>query len=153
MELDNLLYVIVLFLGATAICVTLFDRLGLGSVGGWLHSRGGADRSPHPRAAFLSTTDADRLRMVAVYLHERYPDLDIYARVQTLDEQEALRTQGIKHAGTTYLESTLFRGQSLLQDMGVAEEQAKALIDSLRKDDYQVIKNSFSKARTVSSTA
>jgi glutathione-regulated potassium-efflux system protein KefB len=105
------------------------------------------------RTAFLSTTDADRLRMVSLYLHERYPNLDIYARVQTLDEQEALRTQGIKHAGTTYLESTLFRGQSLLQDMGVAEEQAKTLIDSLRKDDYQVIKDSFSKTHTVSSRA
>jgi len=105
------------------------------------------------RAAFISTTEVDRLRMVALYLRERYPDLDIYARVQTLDEQEALRAQGIKHAGTTYLESTLFRGQSLLQDMGVAEEQAKMLIDSLRKDDYQVIKDSFSKTYSASSRA
>jgi glutathione-regulated potassium-efflux system protein KefB len=99
------------------------------------------------RAAFLSTTDADRLRTVALYLRERYPSLDIYARVRTLDEQEALRAKGVKHAGTTYLESTLFRGEALLKNMGVAENQAKVLIDSLRKDDYQLIKNAFDKAQ------
>jgi hypothetical protein len=31
--------------------------------------------------------------------------------------------------------------------MGVAEDQAKLLIDSLRKDDYQLIKTTFEKAR------
>jgi voltage-gated potassium channel Kch len=101
------------------------------------------------RAAFLSTIDADRLRTVALYLHERYPSLDIYARVQTLDEQQDLRARGVKHAGTTYLESTLFRGEALLKNMGVAESQAKILIDSLRKDDYQLIKNAFDKTRNV----
>jgi glutathione-regulated potassium-efflux system protein KefB len=36
MGLDNLLYVLVVFLAATAICVMLFDRLGLGSVVGFI---------------------------------------------------------------------------------------------------------------------
>jgi monovalent cation:proton antiporter-2 (CPA2) family protein len=104
------------------------------------------------RAAFLSTIDADRIRTVALYLHERYPSLDIYARVQTLDEQQALRARGVKHAGTTYLESTLFRGEALLKNMGVAENQAKILIDSLRKDDYLLIKNAFDNTRNVTAT-
>ena len=86
---------------------------------------------------------------MALYLHERYPSLDLYSRVQTLDEQQALRARGVKHAGTTYLESTLFRGEALLKNMGVAESQAKILIDSLRKDDYQLIKNAFDKTRNV----
>jgi len=68
------------------------------------------------RALFQSTTDTDRLRMVALFLRERYPGLDIYARVRSLDEQASLRTLGIKHTGTNHLESTLFRGQSLLKD-------------------------------------
>ena len=88
------------------------------------------------------------MRTTALYLHGRCPELDIYARVRTLDEQESLRGQGIRHAGTTYLESTLFRGQSLLQGMGVAEEQAKTLVDSLRKDDYQLLRDAFDKTRT-----
>jgi Kef-type K+ transport system membrane component KefB/voltage-gated potassium channel Kch len=99
-------------------------------------------------ATFISTTDNNRLRTVALYLRGRYPELDIYARVRTIEEQEDLRMHGIKHAGTTYLESTLFRGQSLLRDMGVAEEQAKLLIDSLRQDDYKLIKDSLKKAGT-----
>jgi hypothetical protein len=32
--------------------------------------------------------------------------------------------------------------------MGVAEDQATTLIDSLRKDDYQLIKDTFDKAQT-----
>ena len=33
--------------------------------------------------------------------------------------------------------------------MGVTESQAKILIDSLRKDDYQLIKDTFDKTRNV----
>jgi len=106
-------------------------------------------RPGHPRfpAGWGRPTDSSGGRRR--YLHERYPSLDIYARVQTLDEQQALRARGVKHAGTTYLESTLFRGEALLKNMGVTESQAKILIDSLRKDDYQLIKDTFDKTRNV----
>lgn len=113
-----------------------------------------ASGMPRARAAFLSTTDSERLKTVALYLRGRYPDLDIYARVRTLEEQRMLRSRGVKHAGTMYLESTLFRGLSLLMDMGVAEEQAKTLIESLRKDDYALVKAAFTQAeaKTVASS-
>ena len=46
------------------------------------------------------------------------------------------RAHGIKHAATSFIESTLFRGASLLWKMGVAEDAIDNLIESLRKEDY-----------------
>lgn len=105
------------------------------------------------RAAFVSTTDAERLRAVALFLRQRYPTLDVYARVLTLDEETYLRGKGIKHAGTVFLESTLFRGESLLKDMGIPEEQAKNLVESLRRDDFDLIRVALSVNRTAASPA
>ena len=99
------------------------------------------------RAVFISTTDPGRLKAIALYLRQRYPVLDIYARVQSLDEQAYLRSMGIKHASTIFLESTLVRGESLLKEMGVTEEQAHTLVENLRKNDYELIKAAFSNVR------
>ena len=105
------------------------------------------------RAAFVSTTDAERLRAVALFLRQRYPTLDVYARVLTLEEETFLHGKGIRHAGTVFLESTLFRGESLLKDMGIPEEQAKDLVASLRRDDFDLIRVALSVSRTATSPA
>ena len=99
------------------------------------------------RAAFVSTTDAGELRAIALTLRQDYSNLDVYARVRTIGEAQYLRSKGIKHAGTMYLESTLFRGESLLKDMGVPETQVKALIDSLRQDKYKLIVEAYTHAQ------
>jgi glutathione-regulated potassium-efflux system protein KefB len=88
------------------------------------------------RAVFISTTDMD--------MHQHYPSLDIYAQVDTIRRQTELRAKGIKHAGTGFIESTLFRGGSLLKGMGVAEDQVATLVDSLRKDDCALIQQALS---------
>lgn len=95
------------------------------------------------KAAFISTTDMDRLRGIALSMRQDYPNLDIYARVDSIQHQIELRAKGIKHAGTGFIEGTLFRGGSLLKHMGVAEDQVTTLIDSLRKDDYALIRQSL----------
>ena len=96
------------------------------------------------KAVFISTTDMDRLRGIALSMHRDYPGLDIYAQVNTIEDQTRLRAKGIKHAGTGFIESTLFRGGSLLKNMGVAEDQVTVLIDSLRKDDYALSQQALS---------
>ena len=75
-----------------------------------------------------------------------YPNLDIYARVPTLEDEAELQIKGIRHAGTTFIESTLFRGIALLKDMGVAEDHAATLVEILRKDDYKAIRQSLMSA-------
>lgn len=96
------------------------------------------------RAVFISTTDMDRLKGIALTMHQHYPSLDIYAQVDTIRRQTELRAKGIKHAGTGFIESTLFRGGSLLKGMGVAEDQVATLVDSLRKDDCALIQQALS---------
>jgi len=87
-------------------------------------------------AVFLSTTDMERLRGIALTLRQNYPALDVYARVDSIKDQQELRAQGIKHAATSFIESTLFRGASLLREMGVAEDAVASLLESLREREY-----------------
>ena len=61
-----------------------------------------------------------------------------------IEDQTGLRAKGIRHAGTGFIESTLFRGGSLLKNMDVAENQVTELIDSLRKDEYALIQQALS---------
>jgi monovalent cation:proton antiporter-2 (CPA2) family protein len=101
----------------------------------------GLDRA---KAVFIATIDMHRLRGIALSMHRDYPSLEIYAQVNTIEDQTWLRAKGIKHAGTGFIESTLVRGASLLKNMDVAEEQVTLLIDSLRKDDYALIQQALS---------
>jgi glutathione-regulated potassium-efflux system protein KefB len=98
------------------------------------------------KSAFISTSDTDRLKGIALAMRRDYPNLDIYARVPTLEDEAELQIKGIRHAGTTFIESTLFRGIALLKDMGVAEDHAATLVEILRKDDYKAIRQSLMSA-------
>jgi glutathione-regulated potassium-efflux system protein KefB len=90
-------------------------------------------------AVFISSTDMESLKSIALTLRQNYPDLDIYARVDSIQDQQELRALGIKHAATSFIESTLSRGASLLREMGVAEDAVDSLVKSLRKDEYAPI--------------
>lgn len=92
------------------------------------------------RAVFVSPTDASQVRALALSLKEQYPNLGIFGRVDTVAEQEYLRSRGIAHVGTVYIESTLFRGEELLKEMGVTDDAAQTVVAELRKDDYQLVK-------------
>jgi glutathione-regulated potassium-efflux system protein KefB len=87
-------------------------------------------------AVFISSTDMRRLKGITLTLRQNYPALDIYARVNTIRDQQELRARGIKHAATVFVESTLSRGASLLKEMGVAEDAVASLLESLREGDY-----------------
>ena len=98
----------------------------------------------HARTAFISTTDMHRLKGIALTLHNNYPALDIYARVETIEDQNELRAKGINKAATSFIESTLFRGSTLLKEMGVAEDAVDTLLDSLRADQYEPVMQALS---------
>ena len=113
-----------------------------------VQQRAGLDQA---LAVFISTTDAERLRAIALSLKQFFPKLKIYARVSTFEEQAYLRSRGIENAGTMFIESTFFRGSELLKDLGVPEDRATQLVESLRKDDYEFVRNALSGAQTVAS--
>ena len=96
-------------------------------------------------AVFVTSQDSDAAKAQALTLHELYPALDVYVRVRTIAEQDALVAKGIKHAGTGYIESTLARGGMLLQDLGVSDNDVSELVSTLRNDDYALIRATYAK--------
>ena len=77
---------------------------------------------------------------LAITLHTFYPQLNIYLRVPSLDYQDEMVAQGIKHATTSYIESTLAKGGQLLMDVGVSEIDVNELTASIRQDNYALIR-------------
>jgi glutathione-regulated potassium-efflux system protein KefB len=90
-------------------------------------------------AVFISCADSERLRTLALSLRHLYPHVAIYASVETIKDRDFLRLQGIMHAGTAYVESTLFRGQELLKNLGVSDDRIKQAVERLRMDDYKIL--------------
>ena len=97
-------------------------------------------------AAYVTSRDLDHARALAITLHRLYPNLNVYVRVRTLAEQDELVSQGIKHAGTGYIESTLVRGEMLLEDLGVSRDDTGQLVEALRRDNYKLVRAAFTSA-------
>lgn len=91
-------------------------------------------------AAFVTSRDNSRAEGLAVTLHRLYPQLNVYVRVRSLLDQHELVAKGIKHAGTTYIESTLVRGGKLLKDLGVSEDDVSELVEAFQQDNYALIR-------------
>jgi glutathione-regulated potassium-efflux system protein KefB len=94
-------------------------------------------------AVFVTSHDSEAANALALTLHRLYPQLDVYVRVRTIADQDALVAKGIKHAGTGYIESTLARGGMLLKDLGVSEADVSELLSTLRRDDYALIRAAY----------
>lgn len=94
-------------------------------------------------AVFVTSHDSEAAKALALTLHRLYPQLDLYVRVRTIADQDALVAKGIKHAGTGYIESTLARGGMLLKDLGVSEADVGELMSTLRHDDYALIRAAY----------
>ena len=94
-------------------------------------------------AAYVTSRDMEHAKALAVTLHRLYPNLDVYVRVRTLEDQDELVDKGIEHAGTGYIESTLVRGGMLLKDLGVSEDDVGELIKELQHNDYALVRAGY----------
>ena len=92
------------------------------------------------KASYISMRDTGSGKALAITLHTFYPQLNIYLRVPSLDDQDEMVAQGIKHATTSYIESTLAKGGQLLMDVGVSEIDVNELTASIRQDNYALIR-------------
>ncbi|MEJ2199004.1 MAG: cation:proton antiporter [Desulfuromonadales bacterium] len=92
------------------------------------------------KAVFLSSRDPQRTKSLAVTLRQLYPTVDIYAMVPSIEDQTALRSRGIRHAGTDYIESTLLQGSRLLRNLGQPDDDIGSLVETLQKDDYAALR-------------
>lgn len=82
------------------------------------------------KAVFVSIHEPATLKRVCVAL-ARYPNLDVYARTNSKEDELELKQLGIHFAASTYIESTLIRGRKLLHNFGVAEDTTMTLVDEL----------------------
>jgi glutathione-regulated potassium-efflux system protein KefB len=94
-------------------------------------------------AVFVTSRDNQAAKALAVTLHRLYPHLDVYVRLRTLRDQDELVSKGIKHAATSYIESTLSRGGQMLKDLGVPENEVDEVVGTLRKDNYSSVRAAY----------
>jgi glutathione-regulated potassium-efflux system protein KefB len=96
-------------------------------------------------AVYVTSRNINRAKGLAITLHRLYPNLNVFVRVRTINDQDELVTKGIKNAGTGYIESTLVRGSMLLQSLGVSEDKVREMVNELHQNDYAVIRSDFAK--------
>jgi len=96
-------------------------------------------------AVYVTSADMEQAKALAITLHRLYPQLHVYVRVRTLEDQDELAAKGIKHAGTGYIESTLLRGSILLKGLGVPEGDVSELVREFQHDDYALIRAGYAR--------
>ncbi|UHD15685.1 cation:proton antiporter domain-containing protein [Thiocapsa bogorovii] len=94
-------------------------------------------------AVYVTSHDNQAAKALAVTLHQLYPQLDVYVRMRTLRDQDELVSKGIKHAATSYIESTLSRGGELLKNLGVPETEVDEVVGTLRKENYSSVRAAY----------
>jgi glutathione-regulated potassium-efflux system ancillary protein KefC len=104
-----------------------------------------AARLSKAAAVYVTSRNINRAKGLAITLHRLYPNLNVFVRVRTINEQDELVAKGIKNAGTGYIESTLVRGSMLLQSLGVSEDKVREMVNELHQNDYAVIRSDFAK--------
>jgi voltage-gated potassium channel Kch len=87
--------------------------------------------------ALVCTLDqaAPAIRLVNI-LRQHYPDISILARGRDRQHCEQLSKAGATIVISETLEASLQIGGAVLSTMGIIEEDASALIESLRKEYY-----------------
>ncbi|NGZ13845.1 hypothetical protein HGG78_08835 [Vibrio aestuarianus] len=85
------------------------------------------------KAAFITVTSPNVLKNMALRL-TKYQNLDIYARTNTREDEVFLKNNGVKYAGSIYVESTLQRGRELLNNFGFSEQDSTTLIDAIKDE-------------------
>jgi len=96
-------------------------------------------------AVYVTVTDMDRAKALAVTLHRLYADLNIYVHVHTLQDQSELVSKGIKYASTGYIESTLVSGSNLLKGVGVPEDEVSEMVKAIQYDNYEIVRATYTK--------
>ncbi len=119
-------------------CVKRGKSLGLNAHYGDILNRGIQDKArlTEAKAAFISVTNSSLLKEIALKLTQ-YDHLDIYARTNTREDELFLKQNGIKYAGSVYIESTLQRGKELLVNFGFSEQDSTTLINKIHEDMKQ----------------
>jgi len=88
------------------------------------------------RAIYIGSDDRHRCQAEAITLNALHPDIPMYVKVKSIQDSRALAKEGVNHALTDYIETTLSHGRIMLNDLGLSSVDIEQLIGSLRQDAY-----------------
>ena len=95
------------------------------------------------RAIYIGADDRHRCQAEAITLNALHPDIPMYVKVKSIQDSRALAKEGVSHALTDYIETTLSHGRIMLNDLGLSSVDIEQLISSLRQDAYAMIHQSL----------
>ena len=95
------------------------------------------------RAIYIGSDDRHRCQAEAITLNALHPDIPMYVKVKSIQDSRALAKEGVNHALTDYIETTLSHGRIILNDLGLSSVDIEQLVGSLRKDAYAMINQSL----------
>lgn len=95
------------------------------------------------RAIYIGADDRHRCQAEAITLNALHPGIPMYVKVKSIQDSRALAKEGVSHALTDYIETTLSHGRIMLNDLGLSSVDIEQLISSLRQDAYAMIHQSL----------
>lgn len=95
------------------------------------------------RAIYIGADDRHRCQAEAITLNALHPGIPMYVKVKSIQDSRALAKEGVSHALTDYIETTLSHGRIMLSDLGLSSVDIEQLISSLRQDAYAMIHQSL----------
>lgn len=93
------------------------------------------------QALAIALPDPNSTRLLLKHALERAPGLDVIARSHTDHEIDLLTQFGAREVVQPEFEAALELGSHLLETLGTAEPQIRAVISGIRRDRYQSIRS------------
>ena len=94
----------------------------------------------HAEAAVITLDQHKAAEVLITVLHQRWPDLPIYARARDLANSEQLERLGATEAVPETIEASLRLGARVLKSIGVPREQIQQQLEMMSADDYRVLR-------------
>jgi len=97
--------------------------------------------SSRPRLIIAANGSNDTTRRMIDHLRQFYPRVPVIAAVPYLVQRDELRGTGLTEVLALAPEGVLSFGRHILERLGVAASQAKAIVGLLEADDYAALRN------------
>jgi glutathione-regulated potassium-efflux system ancillary protein KefC len=89
----------------------------------------------------LAVDNSSAVRRSVTHLRHLYPHVPLVARVRDLADAERVKDMGVTFAFPEAVEAGLQFGREVLEQAGVAADEADGVIDAVRRNDYELIRS------------
>lgn len=92
------------------------------------------------KAAVITLDQHKAAEVLVTVLHQRWPDLPIYARARDLANSERLERLGAAEAIPETIEASLRLGARVLRSIGIPREQVQQQLELMSANDYRLLR-------------